>query len=271
MLSRPFGLRGRRPVSGVPGAADLLSDRPTGSGSRLTFRARSPTNRVARLGSCTGHSGGAETRGERDPPGSERGVVRLMRRTTQPLGAPRRGMSRYARWAQAEHREGARILTSAALAGPVFLGLIPWLVASAGRWVDRRLALPALGIGRVNGALGGFMAVAGVVLGLWAVDAQLTRGRGTPLPLMPTQELLTEGPFRCCRNPMTLGAILAYLGIAIATRTTAGIGIVIFLAAALLVYLKRLEEPELAERFGEAYLSYRRETSFILPRLLAPR
>jgi len=28
---------------------------------------------------------------------------------------------------------------------------------------------------------------------------------------MPTQELLTEGPFRYCRNPMTLGTILAYL------------------------------------------------------------
>jgi len=39
----------------------------------------------------------------------------------------------------------------------------------------------------------------------------LTRGRGTPLPVMPTQELLTEGPFRYSRNPMTLGTILAYL------------------------------------------------------------
>ena len=85
--------------------------------------------------------------------------------------------------------------------------------------------------------------------------------------MMPTQELLTDGPFRHCRNPMTLGAILAYLGIAVTARTPAGIVLVLSFAASLLVYLKRLEEGELAERFGEAYLAYRRETPFIVPRL----
>jgi protein-S-isoprenylcysteine O-methyltransferase Ste14 len=84
---------------------------------------------------------------------------------------------------------------------------------------------------------------------------------------MPTQELLTEGPFRYCRNPMTLGTILAYLGIGIAARTIAGTVLVFSLAASLVVYLKRLEEGELAERFGEAYLAYKRETPFIIPRL----
>jgi protein-S-isoprenylcysteine O-methyltransferase Ste14 len=83
---------------------------------------------------------------------------------------------------------------------------------------------------------------------------------------MPTQELLTGGPFRYCRNPMTLGTILAYLGMAVAARTVAGAALVLSLAATLLVYLKRLEEGELAERFGEAYVAYRRETPFIIPR-----
>jgi len=39
------------------------------------------------------------------------------------------------------------------------------------------------------------------------------------------------------------------------------------LSGSLLVYLKRLEEGELAERFGEAYLAYKREVPFIIPRL----
>ena len=51
---------------------------------------------------------------------------------------------------------------------------------------------------------------------------------------------------------MTLGAILAYLGIAVAARTVVGTAVVLSLAATVLVYLKRLEERELAERFGEA-------------------
>jgi protein-S-isoprenylcysteine O-methyltransferase Ste14 len=83
---------------------------------------------------------------------------------------------------------------------------------------------------------------------------------------MPTQVLLTDGPFQYCRNPMTLGTIVAYLGIAVAARTAAGMAIVLSLAAALVVYLRRLEERELAERFGEAYVAYRRATPFIIPR-----
>jgi protein-S-isoprenylcysteine O-methyltransferase Ste14 len=194
-------------------------------------------------------------------------VMRLRRTTRRSQGESGGGMSRYARWAQTEHGEATRIATLTLLASPVFLGLLPFLVAGAGPRLDRRLGLPPLAIGRVSRILGGLLAVLGFSLGFWSVDVQLTRGRGTPLPVMPTQELLTEGPFRYCRNPMTLGTILAYLGLAIAAGTTAGTGLVLSLAASLLVYLKRLEEGELAERFGEAYLAYKRETPFIIPRL----
>ena len=174
-------------------------------------------------------------------------------------------MSRYTKWAQREHSDATRISITL-LAGPVFLGLLPFLVAGVGPRLDRRLGLRALKIGRVNRIAGGLLTVSGYALGFWSVDVQLTRGRGTPLPVMPTQELLTEGPFRYCRNPMTLGAILAYLGMAVAVGTSAGTAFVLSLAASLLVYLKRLEEGELAERFGEAYLAYRREVPFIIPR-----
>jgi protein-S-isoprenylcysteine O-methyltransferase Ste14 len=66
---------------------------------------------------------------------------------------------------------------------------------------------------------------------------------------------------------MTLGTILAYLGIAIGVGTTAGVAFVLGLASLLIVYLKRLEEGELAERFGEPYLVYKRDVPFIIPRL----
>jgi protein-S-isoprenylcysteine O-methyltransferase Ste14 len=190
-----------------------------------------------------------------------------LRRTTQGSRVERAGgVSRYARWAEKEHSEATRIAVLLP-AGPVFLGLLPFLVAGVGPRLDRRLGLPSLGIGRVNIILGGLLAVLGFSLGFWSVNVQLTRGRGTPLPVMPTQELLTEGPFRYCRNPMTLGTILAYLGLAVARGTTAGTVLVLSLGASLLAYLKRLEEKELAERFGEAYLAYKRETPFIIPRL----
>jgi protein-S-isoprenylcysteine O-methyltransferase Ste14 len=191
--------------------------------------------------------------------------MRLRRTSRRSRLDPGRGMVCYTRWARGEHSEATRIAVTF-LAGPVFLGVLPFLVAGVGPRVDRRLRLPYLGIGSVNRMLGGLLTVAGFSLGLWTVEVQLDRGRGTPLPLMPTQELLTDGPFRYCRNPMTLGAILAYLGMAVARGTTAGTILVVSLAASLLAYLKGLEEKELAERFGGAYLAYKGRTPFIIPR-----
>lgn len=175
-------------------------------------------------------------------------------------------MSRYFTWAQGEHSEAARI-AGLLPAAPVFLGLLPFLVARVGPRIDRRLGLRVPRFGGVNRLVGALLTVMGFVLGFWAVGDQLSRGRGTPLPVMPTQELLTEGPFRYCRNPMTLGTILAYLGMAVAGRTIAGTVFVLALATTLMLYIKRLEEGELAERFGAAYVAYKRQTPFIIPRL----
>lgn len=175
-------------------------------------------------------------------------------------------MSRYSRWAQTERNEATRVATTL-LVGPIFLGLLPVLVARVGPRLDRRLGLPSLRIGRANPVIGGLVTVLGFSVGLWSVVVQLNRGRGTPLPVMPTQELLTDGPYHYCRNPMTLGTILAYLGMAVAAGTIGGTALVLSLAVSLLVYLKGLEEKELAERFGEAYVAYKRAVPFIIPRL----
>ena len=175
-------------------------------------------------------------------------------------------MSRYAEWAQREHSDRERIAVMI-LAGPVFLGLLPFVVAGVGPRLDRRLGLRPLRIRGVSTIVGGLLVVVGFSLGFWSNIAQLTRARGTPLPVMPTQELLTDGPYRYCRNPMTLGAILAYLGIGVGVGTIAGTALVLGFAGSLLVYLKRLEEGELAERFGEAYLAYKRDVPFIIPRI----
>jgi protein-S-isoprenylcysteine O-methyltransferase Ste14 len=142
------------------------------------------------------------------------------------------------------------------------------LIAWGGPALDDLLGWPGFKLGALNYILGGLLVIVGLSFGFWTGYVQLTRGRGTPLPILPTQELLTRGPFRYCRNPMTLGTILAYLGIAVIAGTVAGIGLVICFTALLLLYLKRMEEKELAERFGDAYLQYKRDVPFIIPRLL---
>lgn len=175
-------------------------------------------------------------------------------------------MSRYARWASHEHGEVARIATTA-MAGPVFLGLLPFVVVGIGPRLDRQLGMRSPRTASGQRAVGALLAIVGYTLALWAIDAQLSRGRGTPLPLMPTQELLTDGPFRFCRNPMTLGTIIAYLGLAIGRGTASGTLLVLAFGVSLVAYLKGLEERELAERFGASYFAYRDATPFIIPRL----
>ena len=162
-------------------------------------------------------------------------------------------MSRYYKFAQKEHPLAVRIVASL-FAGGIIVYLIPRFIINQGRALDAWLGLPDLYFGAINLILGGLLALAGIeprpVVHLRPVRAR----RGTPLPLMPTQELLVSGPFRYCRNPMTLGTILFYLGVAIAAGTLCGALIALLIGAGLITYLKRFEERELEERFGEAYV-----------------
>jgi protein-S-isoprenylcysteine O-methyltransferase Ste14 len=175
-------------------------------------------------------------------------------------------MSLFHKWAQKEYSLAARIIAILP-AGVLFLGLLPCLFLVVCPSLDKRLGLDwfTTGIGSI--LVGGLLSTVGFALAQWSIFTQFTRGSGTPLPVMPTQELLTIGPFRYCRNPMTLGTILIYGGLTIAVVTVTGLTIVILLNSLLLLYLKLVEENELAERFGDEYLAYKREVPFILPRI----
>ena len=174
-------------------------------------------------------------------------------------------MSLYSKWAQKEHTEAKRILATLP-AGVIFVYLLPLAIARGGSSLDQQIGLHPFDLGTINYILGGLLMVVGFFFALWSIVAQFSRGRGTPLPILPTQKLLIDGPFRYCRNPMTFGTIVAYLGIGVYAGTIAGIGMVLVFAMLLVLYLKLLEEKELTERFGESYLAYKREVPFIIPR-----
>jgi len=172
----------------------------------------------------------------------------------------------FSQWAAREVPLGRRV-AGLLLGAVVFLYLLPLAVVGGGSFLDRQLGVPPLDIGAANYTLGGVLGVAGLFFGLWSVGDQVTRGRGTPLPVMPTRLLLTRGPYRYCRNPMALGTLMAYGGVGIAAGTFSGVGLVLCFGALLVLYIKGIEEKELGERFGEPYLAYKREVPFIIPRL----
>lgn len=115
------------------------------------------------------------------------------------------------------------------------------------------------------------VALAGLFLAMWTVWTQLRRGRGTPIPAMATQKLLIDGPYRLCRNPMALGAVGFYTGMAVCLGSWAAVLAVLLFAVGLIAYLKLVEEEEMALRFGDQYVRYKQTTPFLIPYRLGRR
>lgn len=84
------------------------------------------------------------------------------------------------------------------------------------------------------------------------------RAGTSPIPHRPTTALVTRGPYRFTRNPMYLA--FAFVGFALALYFNTA-WVVIGNALAML-FVDRLviakEEPYLEEKFGDAYLEYKR-------------
>jgi protein-S-isoprenylcysteine O-methyltransferase Ste14 len=146
-----------------------------------------------------------------------------------------------------------------------FIAIFPLALLLLGGLLDRWLGWPALMQQPVNAIAGWLLVVAGWLFSLWAIYVQFTLGRGTPVPLMATQKLITQPPYAYCRNPMALGAIVLYLGVTV-TAGSPGAGLLWLLGAvALLTYIRLVEEQEMIARFGEEYMAYRRRVPFIIP------
>ncbi len=168
--------------------------------------------------------------------------------------------------AQTKHEYSPRQRSIALLIEAVFfLGIFPLILIALGTSLDRALQWPPVQYQPINLLLGGAVIVAGWLLGVWACYAQFTLGRGTPVPLMATQKLIVQPPYTYCRNPMALGAIVMYFGVAVLFGSIGSVVLVVLGAIALLTYIKRIEEKEMELRFGQEYLEYRRHTPFLIP------
>lgn len=164
-----------------------------------------------------------------------------------------------------EYSPGQR-LALLAVASLFFVLLLPYLLATQGPRLDGALGIAHLTLGPIGLVLGVVMILAGWLLAVWTIYVQFTLGRGTPVPVMATQELLIGPPFTYCRNPMTLGAIILYLGVSVVIGSVSAAGLVLVAATLLLRYIHRFEEWEMEQRFGQAYLEYRQRTPFLIPR-----
>lgn len=114
--------------------------------------------------------------------------------------------------------------------------------------------------------LGALLFIAGMPWLIWAVTWQLWKGKGTPVPIIPTKVFLPSGPYRYCRNPMMLGFFLYLSGWAALFNRAGSWIAAVLLTAFFLFEVKFIEEKELEERFGDAYRQYKKETPFFFPK-----
>lgn len=173
---------------------------------------------------------------------------------------------KFLKQAQREYSPGKR-LVALMIEGILFLGVLPVALVYLSSLLDHQFELPRLAYGAVNVVIGCVLIVAGILFAMWSIYVQFTIGRGTPAPVMATQKLIIQKPYNYCRNPMALGTIVLYLGVAALIGSISAVALVLIWAILLLVYIKFLEEKEMEMRFGEAYQEYRKQTPFIIPRL----
>ncbi len=144
----------------------------------------------------------------------------------------------------------------------VIPGTMLWLSGtdSFGLWQSvpaSRFVLPVIG---------GICICLGLLLMVATIRLFVTVGKGTLAPWEPTQRLVLQGVYRHVRNPMISGVILVLLGESV---LTASLPLFCWFLVVVLVnaaYIPLSEEPGLAKRFGQEYLTYKRNVPRWVPR-----
>jgi protein-S-isoprenylcysteine O-methyltransferase Ste14 len=175
-------------------------------------------------------------------------------------------MDRFKKWAEHGYNQKQRTI-AIVLGGFIFWIVIPFFITVISFYIDPWLHLPKYRYGLINPVIGLLFIVVGWLFANWTVKVQFSLGRGTPIPLMATQKLITKAPYAYCRNPMTLGTTVFYLGIAIWLSSLSALGLGLIYPVGILIYIKLIEEKELEERFGSEYLEYKKRTPFLIPDL----
>src|SRR5262245_20485019 len=109
---------------------------------------------------------------------------------------------------------------------------------------------------RLGFGVGVLFVVLGLALAILSIRRFVLAGT-SPIPGEPSTALVVQGPYRFTRNPIYIGFILTYFGLALILTSLW----VLALLVPVLIVLQRgvveREEAYLERQFGEAYTKYR--------------
>ena len=114
------------------------------------------------------------------------------------------------------------------------------------------------------------LAAAGIGLSVWSIVYMKRVGQGNPLDAFDheigprTKKLMTDGPYRICRNPMLLGVFIFYAGLQILLLSWKAL-LLFAIFVLIMLYQVKKEEQRLERDFGREYLEYKKKTPALLP------
>lgn len=151
--------------------------------------------------------------------------------------------------------------------GAVFFGLLILAIVALALYLDRLWGVGDIFPGKLNLILSMPVFLFALFFIGWSVQTFL-KSKGTPVPFNPPPQLVTSGPYAYTRNPMLTGVFALLLGFGIFFGSVA----LLFLFTPLFILLnymelKTIEEPELIQRLGQAYVDYRKVTPMFCPNL----
>jgi len=136
---------------------------------------------------------------------------------------------------------------------------MPWLITG---WKVEYTST----IGRVAQAIGVALIVVGLAPAV-RTFVEFARAGGTPVPGAFTERLVVTGFNGYVRNPIYLGTLVIIVGEALLLGQ---LSLLVYAAVVWLIaaaFVRRYEEPTLANRFGVDYQVYRRAVPAWRPRL----
>jgi protein-S-isoprenylcysteine O-methyltransferase Ste14 len=97
----------------------------------------------------------------------------------------------------------------------------------------------------------------GAILEIVATRRLWTSGGGTPNPVDPPRQLVTNGPYRRSRNPLYLARLLILTGFTVLLSSVGLAVVTVGLLLLLQLIIVPREESRLIDRYGAKYIDYR--------------
>ncbi len=99
----------------------------------------------------------------------------------------------------------------------------------------------------------------------WTAIYTLGRSFSANVAIHATQRLNQTGLFRWMRHPSYTGMMLIFLAMGLNTRNWLGLGMIVLLPMAALLYRIHVEEAALTGAFGSEYVEYSQRVKRLIP------